>query len=247
MANRYWQKIVRLGIAVCSYDPQKGGFKIARLWIRSEPDDVKDNNLACQENLIGKPITSLPVFEHPKVQTLLESVRRSDNKAAERTVALDVVSLGVTQNMRITAAKATASDIVIYFQEVVANEDKVKFAQDARNHLDALVNQLPLMVCKFLPGNGVITYANKEYCDYFDVDISQIIGKSFLDLIPAEDHAKVLNAFSALDWDNQRVTYDYNVITPKGTRPHRWTNQAVFNQQGRVVEFIAFGFESGKC
>ncbi|MCP3966361.1 MAG: PAS domain-containing protein [Lentisphaerae bacterium] len=243
MANRYWQKIVRLGVAVCSYDTETSSFKIARLWTRSEPDDIKDNNLTCQDELIGKPITALTVFEQPQVKSLLETVYHSENKAIERTVSLDVVSLGITQNMRITAAKATASDLVVSFQEVISHEDKVKFAQDAKYHLDALVNQLPLMVCKFLPGSGVITYANKEYCDCFDVDISAIVGKSFFDLIPFEDHPKVMAAFSSLDWDNQRITYDHKVITPKGTRTQRWTDQAVFDQQGRVIEFIAFGFE----
>ncbi len=129
-----------------------------------------------------------------------------------------------------------------------------KMAQDKFNHKSAekalkeseeryrgIVEDLPALVCNFLPG-GEIIFVNSAYCEYFDKIPEQLVGNSFLSLIPESDQNKVMDNISDLTVESPTSSHEHTVIAPDGKiRWHRWTNRALFDDQGIVISYQSIG------
>jgi len=105
----------------------------------------------------------------------------------------------------------------------------------------AVVEDLPLLVCRFQP-DGTISFVNDAYCRYFGRKREELVGKNFMMLIPEEDRDFVRNQFSSLTVDRPKVTYEHRVIAADGRiRWQRWTDRAIFDEQGQLVSFQSIG------
>ena len=92
--------------------------------------------------------------------------------------------------------------------------------------LRALVEETPLLICSFLPG-GEITLVNRAYCDYFDKTREELVGSSFLTLIPEESREAVMANISALTVETPVQSHEHQVTAPDGRiRWQRWHNRA---------------------
>ena len=104
-----------------------------------------------------------------------------------------------------------------------------------------IVEDMPVLVCRFKP-DGILTFVNKAYCQYFGKSSEELLGRSFLDLIPSGDREIVWKAFSSLNKSNPLVNYEHRVIIPGGgTRWQRWTDRVIFNDLGDTVEYQSVG------
>ncbi|WP_321418336.1 PAS domain S-box protein [uncultured Desulfobacter sp.] len=105
----------------------------------------------------------------------------------------------------------------------------------------SISEDMPIMICRFLPG-GKLTYVNAAYSKYFAKTAETLIGSCFLSLIPEEDHKQVMDALSALTPESPSQSHEHRVHGSDGeTRWHRWTNRALFDAQGKVVDFQSIG------
>jgi len=106
-----------------------------------------------------------------------------------------------------------------------------------------LVEDMPALVCRFLL-DGTLTFVNSSYCEYFNKNRADLIGENFFQFIPEKDREKVRNHFQSLTHERPMVTYEHQVITPKGEiRWQRWTDRALFDGQGNLSEYQSVGFD----
>jgi PAS domain S-box-containing protein len=83
---------------------------------------------------------------------------------------------------------------------------------------------------------------NGNYCHAFKKTAGELLGKSFLNFIPEPDREKVKNNYLSLDRAKPVTTYQHRVSAPDGTiRWQRWTDRAIFNSNGEVVEYQSIG------
>lgn len=105
----------------------------------------------------------------------------------------------------------------------------------------AIVEDQTELICRFLP-DGTLTFVNEAYCRYFDKRREELIGHSFIPVIPKEDTLQVIAAFNSLDESNQVVTYEHRVILPDGSlRWQQWTYRLVFLGDGELLEYASVG------
>ncbi|MCD4691214.1 PAS domain S-box protein, partial [bacterium] len=105
----------------------------------------------------------------------------------------------------------------------------------------AVAEDSPVMICRFLPG-GEITYANDAYSRCFEKTTAELIGSSFMPLIPESDRGAVMANISALTPDSPTRSHEHRVIGPDGAvRWHRWTNHALFGDADNPVAYQATG------
>ncbi len=105
----------------------------------------------------------------------------------------------------------------------------------------SVIEDSPGLLCSFLP-DGKIAFVNDTYCRYFGKAREDLIGREFTSLIPEGDRKKVLDRILSLSVDSPSMTHEHKVIAPDGqVRWHRWTNRALFDEQGRAVLFQSFG------
>jgi phosphoserine phosphatase RsbU/P len=87
-----------------------------------------------------------------------------------------------------------------------------------------------------------LTFVNGNYCHAFKKTAGELLGKSFLNLITESDRETVKNNYLSLNRAKPVVTYQHRVSAPDGTiRWQRWTDRAIFNSNGEVVEYQSIG------
>jgi PAS domain S-box-containing protein len=117
-------------------------------------------------------------------------------------------------------------------------EDELRKSQERYR---CVVEDSPGLLCRFLP-DGEIVFVNAAYCEYFGKTSEELVGRKFTSLIPEEDRQAVLDRILSLTVDSPSMTHEHKVTAPDGqARWQRWTNRALFDEQGRAVLFQSFG------
>ena len=122
--------------------------------------------------------------------------------------------------------------------------DQVRAEQalrESESRYRAVVEDQTELICRWLP-DGTLTFVNKAYCRYFNKRMDELIGSNFIPMIPLEDHVKVQAHFASINVDNPVAIHEHRAIVPSGEiRWHQWTNRALFNERGRLIEFQSVG------
>ncbi|MBN2541993.1 PAS domain S-box protein [bacterium] len=128
---------------------------------------------------------------------------------------------------------------------VITNITKRKEAEERLKRQEekyrGIVKNIPVLLCRFLPKDGIITFANEAFCIYYNKTPEELIGKSIFDLVPADEHNSIKEHYHALKPDNPTVTHRHRAITPGGERWQQWTDQALFDEDGNVAEYQSIG------
>jgi PAS domain S-box-containing protein len=105
----------------------------------------------------------------------------------------------------------------------------------------AIVEDQTELICRFLP-DGTLTFVNEAYCRYFGKRRDELIGYSFMPMIPDDDKHLVETAFNTLDKSKPVVTYEHRVLLPDGRlRWQQWTDRLVFFDNGEILEYASVG------
>ena len=105
----------------------------------------------------------------------------------------------------------------------------------------AIVEDQTELICRFLP-NGVITFVNEAYCRYFGRRREDLVGRSFMPLIPDEDRQRVAEHSDALGEQNPVANIEHRVVLPDGSmRWQQWTDRAILDESGQITEFAGVG------
>lgn len=120
--------------------------------------------------------------------------------------------------------------------------EEAKSALEAsESRYQAIVEDQTELICRFRQ-DGTVTFVNQAYCRYFNLTPEQIVGKSFLPLIPAENQEKVSQDLKGLTQQNPVIIHEHQVIAPTGEMGwHQWTNRGIFDDKGQVREIQAVG------
>ncbi|MEE9448682.1 MAG: PAS domain S-box protein [Ignavibacteriaceae bacterium] len=117
---------------------------------------------------------------------------------------------------------------------------------ESENRYRAIAEDAPVMLCRFLPG-GKITYVNNKYCKHFEKIPEEVLGESFYQLVPEMEREKVKNDINSLNIISPIQTHEYQIIAPNGQiRWQRWTNRAMFTDDGNIVAYQSVGADITK-
>lgn len=105
----------------------------------------------------------------------------------------------------------------------------------------AIVEIQTEMICRWLP-DETLTFVNEAYCRYFGRSREELIGTIVVAMIYEDDLPLVRRMIASIDRDHPTVTYQHRVLSPAGEiRWHQWTDQAVFDSTGAIVEYQSVG------
>ena len=91
-------------------------------------------------------------------------------------------------------------------------------------------------------GDGLRTFVNKSYCRSRNASPEQLIGESFMPAIVEQDREALQRNLSMVSIDNPVVITEHRTVKPDGQVIwERWSNRALFDDEGRLVEFQSVG------
>lgn len=120
-------------------------------------------------------------------------------------------------------------------------EDTEKALRESEKLYRAIVEDQTELICRFLP-DYTHTFVNKAYCDYFGHPPEEMLGHNFMVMIP-EDYRSVLDGkLRNLSAENPYMTHEERTVSEMGEdRWQQWSDRAIFDDAGRLVEFQAVG------
>jgi two-component system cell cycle sensor histidine kinase/response regulator CckA len=126
-------------------------------------------------------------------------------------------------------------------EDVSEHRKAVAALQASEERYRGVVEDSPGLICCYSP-DGTITFVNRAYCEYFNKTPNQLIGASFLPLIPEAERERVMANHAGLTPAGPTLTHEHRVIAPDGTiRWQRWINRALFDEHGKIVSYQSIG------
>jgi len=106
----------------------------------------------------------------------------------------------------------------------------------------AVVSDQTEMITRYLPGSTILTFVNRACWQRFAASPGEMIGRPMTDFVPEEHRAAILEALSQLTPANPAFTVEHPVVEHSGEVCWtQWTNRAIFDGEGRVVEYQGVG------
>jgi PAS domain S-box-containing protein len=137
------------------------------------------------------------------------------------TLLLSVLSLSVIHSVRKHRFDRALRESEARYRSVV--EDQSEF------------------IIRYLP-DGTLTFVNNAYCQHYGKPYADLIGTNFFNSVSCEDRARIEKKLSGLTPENPVVTDEHGTIASnKDIRWHQWTDRAIFDEQGRLMEYQSVG------
>lgn len=164
------------------------------------------------------------------------------NDCGNEMIAIQAFKMGVQDYL--IKSEITAESFCYVTRTVMENFRLRQQLRESEERYRAIVEDQTELICRFLP-DCTLTFVNRSYSRYFDSTPEQLIGQNFLNLIPESDHVIVqqqLAELRAVTPENAVITQEHAVIKPNGTIGwQQWTNRAIFNSNGELIELQAVG------
>ena len=124
---------------------------------------------------------------------------------------------------------------------VLSRAIEVRRLRKSEEQYRSVVEDQTELICRCLP-DGTITFVNQAYCRYFGKTKDELIGQSYLPFFVVEDQEILKKHIARLNKGNPVAVIENRVIVPGGSiRWQQWTNRALFDEQGRIVELQSTG------
>jgi len=121
--------------------------------------------------------------------------------------------------------------------------------RESQQRYQSIAEDTPAMICRSLPDTSIV-YANKAYCDFFQRKLESLIGQTFMDLIPKDQHESIRAALSQLTPKSPSITHEHQVFSPSGSGIcwQRWTISGLFDAAGKIISYQSinrYGYHRG--
>ena len=113
------------------------------------------------------------------------------------------------------------------------SEERYKEVVDAQSDL----------ICRYLPDTTLV-FVNEAYCRYFGKTREELIGTSFMDLIPEEggQRDRTIERYISLLENPRQDTHEHMALTPGGAlRWQEWVDTVLTDAGGNPIEVQAVG------
>ncbi len=130
-----------------------------------------------------------------------------------------------------------------FIQDITERVKAKKELKRAKEYYQGVINDQTELIVRWKDGDkAILTFVNKSYCDFFQKCKDDLIGKSFLELIPEVDRVLIEKNVAGITKENPIASHEHRVIRPDGTIGWtEWINRGIFNKKGELIEYQSVG------
>ncbi len=134
-----------------------------------------------------------------------------------------------------------AAELLARIQTQLALQALQRMLQTSEARYRAVVQDQTELICRCLP-DGVINFVNDAFCRFFSQTYHELVGRKMVDLLIPEDRIRVAEQLCRLNPGDHIGTVDGRVLLIDGSqRWLRWTNRALFDDEGQLLERQSVG------
>jgi PAS domain S-box-containing protein len=112
--------------------------------------------------------------------------------------------------------------------------------RESEQRYRAVVESQTELVTRFRP-DGTVTFVNEANCRYFGLTREEFTSGPLRRLLFPEDYERLMEALASLTPSNPTFQIEHRIRRGDEIRWTQWTNQAFFDEEGRVVEYQGVG------
>lgn len=144
-----------------------------------------------------------------------------------------IVWCSTTPSQLVYEDKLTGFNLIL--QDITRRKNLEEALKESERKYRAVVEDQLEMICRFVP-DGTITFANTAFCRFYGKPSSEIVGKSYLSLIPEAQYPSFTAAIEELLTEPDKIIYDIQSHERSGVV--RWLEQSIraLTDDSRQVE-----------
>ena len=96
------------------------------------------------------------------------------------------------------------------------------------------------LICRWLP-DRTLSFANEAYCRFYGLNREESLGQILDPVADPRDRERVRRYFDSLGPDNPSSEIEYRVAIDHQVRWVHWSDRAIFDAEGRLIEFQSVG------
>lgn len=200
-----------------------------------------------ETEVVGQSLNIL--FPDERHLTLLETVPPTEGNTLPEAREIPIIRkdgerrIGLWTSSHIHADDGKTLIALLAHGEDVTERKKTEEAlRKSEAYYRAVVEAQTELICRYTP-EWRLTFVNEAYYRYFNKSPQELIGTSFMSLIPEEHqngvekmHHDLLNKIIPEE------RHEHLVVNGRGElRWQQWTNRAIFDEFGQVIEFQSVG------
>lgn len=209
--------------------------------------EVNDAALALfgytRDEFIGKSAIALGIWPRQEDRIAIVDQLKKEGRIFQVRVEERRKS-GEVFDASITADTITIGDrryVISATRDITLRKQMEKALQESEARYKNIVEDQTEFISRFRP-DGTHVFVNGAYARYFGKTREELIGHPFIPDIPGEDRQVVKKHFRSLTPDNPVGMVDHRIVMPDGTvRWQRWSDRAIFDDTGRIVEYQSVG------
>ncbi|NQT91128.1 MAG: PAS domain S-box protein, partial [Lentisphaerae bacterium] len=188
-----------------------------------------------RDKILGRTAREVfPELDRTWVESFAQ-VLEGDPVSFQRTIP------SLDKTVQVSAFKYKRNHFCATFTDVTERRRMEEALHRSKEIYEAVVQDQTELICRCRP-DGTLTFANDAYCRYFGKGVDDLVAHSFMSLIPEDDYERVRKMFSSIGRTNPVVTYRHRLLFPDGRlRWQEWTDRAVFDDGGAIVEYQSVG------
>jgi len=165
----------------------------------------------------------------------------TDISAAEEKIRLNNIELQALNqelNATVEELEATNEEFEAQNEELIAAHEEIKTRE--QQYRSIVQDQTELILrCDT---NGIITFANRAFSNYFKFDKETVEGKQFAPDIFRDDFQQVIDTFQSLSPDNPVKHIENRITMPDGTINWiQWTIRSFYDEKDNPLDFQFVG------
>ncbi len=134
-------------------------------------------------------------------------------------------------------------NVCLFFYDVSPYRQTIQALEASEERYFSLVEDAPALISRF-DKDGVLIYANEEYCKTFEVQREDLIGRSIYDWYPEEEKQRAKRTIISLTAENPISVVEHQLVLDGGkTKWMRWLDRALVDSEGNIFEYQSVGMD----
>lgn len=131
--------------------------------------------------------------------------------------------------------------VVASFSDITQRKRAEEALRQSEQRYREIVNTQTELICRYLP-DSTLVFVNNAYCRYFGKSREELLGRSFLTLIPEDQREAARQHVLSLLEKPRLKEHEFTVVGANGQiRWQAWVDRALVNDVGEAVEIQAVG------